>query len=222
MRRLIWVLAGCTCHFVGFVMLRLRSPYFMLKEAHLSRLMTKATKWHVRPAKTQISLEIDPVWSESLLGLHPFCWFCHEAARLVKSNRRPTCQTGLGKQFWPRSDWRRSEQGWHCLSFCLHLLDSLLYMVNPYCSYLRIIGTIFCVSEFFCFFFFMAYSPNKAEMKYICGSGILLTIYLLVRDQWFLSEPTNYLFSRSSKPTAFYIQSKQMIYKASTGTERTS
>ena len=30
--------------------------------------MTKATKWHVRPAKTQISLGIHPVWSESSLS----------------------------------------------------------------------------------------------------------------------------------------------------------
>ena len=29
----------------------------------LSRLMTKPTKWHVRPVKTQISLGIRPVWS---------------------------------------------------------------------------------------------------------------------------------------------------------------
>ena len=33
----------------------------------VSRLMTKPTKWHVRPAKTQISLGIRPVWSESSL-----------------------------------------------------------------------------------------------------------------------------------------------------------
>ena len=31
----------------------------------MSCLMTKPTKWHVRPAKTQISLGIHPVWSES-------------------------------------------------------------------------------------------------------------------------------------------------------------
>ena len=30
--------------------------------------MTKQTKWHVRPAKTQISLGIRPVWSESSLS----------------------------------------------------------------------------------------------------------------------------------------------------------
>ena len=34
----------------------------------MSRLMTKPTKWHVRRAKTQISLGIRPVWSESLLS----------------------------------------------------------------------------------------------------------------------------------------------------------
>ena len=34
---------------------------------HLSRLMTKPIKWHVRPAKTQISQGICPVWSESSL-----------------------------------------------------------------------------------------------------------------------------------------------------------
>ena len=32
---------------------------------YLSRLMTKPTKWYVRPARTQISLGIRPVWSES-------------------------------------------------------------------------------------------------------------------------------------------------------------
>ena len=30
---------------------------------HMSCLVTKPTKWHVRPAKTQISLGIRPVWS---------------------------------------------------------------------------------------------------------------------------------------------------------------
>ena len=35
---------------------------------NLSHLMTKPTKWHVRPAKTQISLGIHPVWSESSMS----------------------------------------------------------------------------------------------------------------------------------------------------------
>ena len=79
---------------------------------HLSHLMTKLTKWSMCPLKTQISLGICPVWSESLLCAQwvaedssflqvdsedsdqadpslrwahmPFCWFCHEAAHFDK------------------------------------------------------------------------------------------------------------------------------------------
>ena len=36
--------------------------------SHTSHLMTKPTKWALRPAKTQISLGIHPVWSESSLS----------------------------------------------------------------------------------------------------------------------------------------------------------
>ena len=39
----------------------------MQNKTKRNRLMTKPTKWHVRPAKTQISLGIRPVWSESSL-----------------------------------------------------------------------------------------------------------------------------------------------------------
>ena len=65
----------------------------------------KTNKMSVRPAKTQISLGIRPVWSESSLsawrklwslathwahsedpesslGTHSFCWFCHVVAHL--------------------------------------------------------------------------------------------------------------------------------------------
>ena len=38
-----------------------------LKFAKLSRLTTIQTKWYVRPAKTHISLDIRPIWSESSL-----------------------------------------------------------------------------------------------------------------------------------------------------------
>ena len=36
--------------------------------------MTKPTKWHVRPAKNQISLGIRPVWSESSLSAWRKLW----------------------------------------------------------------------------------------------------------------------------------------------------
>ena len=44
--------------------------YKFLRLANMSQLVTKPTKWHVRPAKTQISLGIRPVWSESSLCAH--------------------------------------------------------------------------------------------------------------------------------------------------------
>ena len=37
------------------------------RKQYLSRIVTKLTKWHVRPAKTQISLGIRPVWLEPSL-----------------------------------------------------------------------------------------------------------------------------------------------------------
>ena len=54
----------------------LRTIWYMKNELHhdkvclwnMSHLMTKPTKWHVRPAKTQTSLGIHPVLSESLLS----------------------------------------------------------------------------------------------------------------------------------------------------------
>ena len=40
-----------------------KSRYFFGWLHYLSHRMTKPTKWHVRPVKTQISLGIRPVWS---------------------------------------------------------------------------------------------------------------------------------------------------------------
>ena len=43
-------------------------PLFaLLLQYNMSCHMTTSTKWHVRPAKTKISLGISPVWSESSL-----------------------------------------------------------------------------------------------------------------------------------------------------------
>ena len=47
---------------------------------YLSRLTTKPTIWHVRPAKTQISLGTQ---SESSMDAQSLCWFWHEAAYLL-------------------------------------------------------------------------------------------------------------------------------------------
>ena len=75
---------------------------------YMSRLITKSTKWHVRPAKTMLSLirvfaVMKKAWvltyplnaqrrliglggcpgcSESSLDAHSFCWFYHEVAHM--------------------------------------------------------------------------------------------------------------------------------------------
>ena len=65
----------------------------------VSRLMTKPTKWHVRPAKTQI-------WADaqadlSLRWAHmPFCWFCHEAAQVHMSVKNSSSIEKLHMFYW--------------------------------------------------------------------------------------------------------------------------
>ena len=61
--------------------------------SQMSRLMTKPTKWSVHPAKTQISLGVHPVWSESLQCVQ---WvaedpvFLHaDSEDLVQTGQRP-------------------------------------------------------------------------------------------------------------------------------------
>ena len=85
-------------------------PIKKILKSKMSRLVTKPTKMTERPAKTQVSLGIRLVWSESLLsawrnlgslathwthneggcpgwsqsslGAQINCWFCHEAAHI--------------------------------------------------------------------------------------------------------------------------------------------
>ena len=105
MPRLIWVFAGCIV--ILLVLSRGGSNNFKTVNTgtpDMNHLTRKPTKWVLRPAKTQISLGIRPVWSESSLsaqrkieslathwahsedsdqtGRMPFCWFCHETAQI--------------------------------------------------------------------------------------------------------------------------------------------
>ena len=76
-------------HFVSFVMRRLKS--------YLSRLMTKSIKWHVRPAKTQISLGIRQGWSEFLLS----AWRKLASLTTHWAHREDSEQTGrMPKLIW--------------------------------------------------------------------------------------------------------------------------
>ena len=63
----------------------------------LSRRMTKPTKWHVRPAKTQISLGIHPVWSESSL----YAQWVAKDSRFLHADSEDSDQTGR----MPRLIW---------------------------------------------------------------------------------------------------------------------
>ena len=50
----------------------------------MSRIVTKPTKWHVRPAKTKISLGIRPVWSESSLCVQ---WVAKDPSLLADNEK---------------------------------------------------------------------------------------------------------------------------------------
>ena len=63
-----WKYFKTTCNFYTYKQVS-KQPSVMFAEFRgwKSSIMTKPTKWHVCPAKTQISLGICPVWSESSL-----------------------------------------------------------------------------------------------------------------------------------------------------------
>ena len=72
----------------------------------------------MRTVKTMIRLGGCPGWSESSLGEHSFCWFCHVLAHLCLVSHI----WDLGKQWRPRSDaapgsilffYRNFDQKWN-------------------------------------------------------------------------------------------------------------
>ena len=63
---------------------------------YLSRLMTKPTKWHVRPAKTEINLGIRPVWSESSLST----WGKLRSLAIIRAHSEASDQTLGGCPGW--------------------------------------------------------------------------------------------------------------------------
>ena len=72
----------------------------------MSHLMTKPTKWFVRPAKTQISLAIRPVWSVFT--------FCMKKAWILSYPFEVSCMD---------SSWKNS---WHMFFFFLSELSPFL------------------------------------------------------------------------------------------------
>ena len=73
----------------------------------------------VRPAKTQISLDIrqsfnhvdsedfdqtDPGWSDTSLCAQPFCWFCHVAAHIASKDCNRVLKTNLDQNTFTAYD----------------------------------------------------------------------------------------------------------------------
>ena len=81
----------------------------------LSRLMTKPTKGHVRPAKTQISLGIRPVWSESSLCVQRVA-----KTRFLHADSKASDHTG----WMPRLIWVYAGRTGHFVGFVMRWLIS--------------------------------------------------------------------------------------------------
>ena len=93
--------------------------------------MTKPTKWHMRPAKTQISLGIRPVWSESSLS----AW------------RKPGPLATLWSHSRLWSDWADSQAdlslGWAHMPFCWFCHEAAHYCYNLRHSEIGFISRIY-------------------------------------------------------------------------------
>ena len=71
--------------------------YVLMNFHYVSGLVTKPTKWHVCPAKTQISLDINPVWSESSLCTQ---WVAKDLS-FLHMDSEDSDQTGrMPRQIW--------------------------------------------------------------------------------------------------------------------------
>ena len=85
----------------------------LLSYQYLSRLMTKPTKWHVCPTKTQVSLGVCPVWSESSLS----AWRKLGSSATIKRTAK-TDQTGQ----MPRLIWVFAGRTCHFVGFVMRQL----------------------------------------------------------------------------------------------------
>ena len=82
----------------------------------MSRLMTKPAKWHVCPAKTQISLGIRPVWSVSSLS----AWRNHGSLASLRAHSEDSGQIGR----MPRLIWVFVGCTCHFVGFVMRRLKS--------------------------------------------------------------------------------------------------
>ena len=88
--------------------------WLVIDKMKMSRLVTKPTKWHVRPAKTQISLGIRPVWSESSLSAQ---WVAKDP-RFLPADSEDSGQIGR----MPRLIWVFAGRTCHFVGFVMRRL----------------------------------------------------------------------------------------------------
>ena len=93
---------------------------------NLSQSTTKPTKWHVRPAKTQISLGFRPVWSESLLCAQ---WVADDPS-FLHADSEDSDQTGR----MPRLIWVFARRTCHFIGFVVRWLF-LFYCIYVFMYY---------------------------------------------------------------------------------------
>ena len=87
---------------------------YQRRDSYMSQRMTKPTKWHVRPAKTQISLDIRSVWSKSSLS----AWRKHGSWVVHWAHFEDSDQTGR----MPRLIWVFAGRTCHFVGFVMHCL----------------------------------------------------------------------------------------------------
>ena len=101
----------------------------------MSRLVTKPTYWHVRPAKTQISLDIRPVWSVSSLCAQ---WVAKDPS-FFHADSEDSDQTGR----MPRLIWIFTGRTCHFVGFVTWRLK--WSWIRDNCRYIFIILEMFAL-----------------------------------------------------------------------------
>ena len=79
----------------------------------MSRLLTKPAKWHLRPAKTQLSLGIRPIWSET----SQWAQWVAEDPMFLHADSEDSGKTGR----MPRLIWVFARRTRHFVWFCLEV-----------------------------------------------------------------------------------------------------
>ena len=100
----------------------------ILVKIYISCLVTKPTKWHVRPAKTQTSLGVRPVWSESSLS----AWRKLQSLATHWAHSKDSDQTGQ----MPRLIWVFAGRTYHFVGFfreAAHMLRTNWWILTKLC-----------------------------------------------------------------------------------------